>query len=1198
MRQSFLVALVLFGMVSGRAQAQAGIAAELPYPESTSVYAEGENALATNFAREPVIRYRASGNRALVLDASDKAYGGADYFAELYLQVPAAGEYTLWYAGSPPASSRTDVPGYYAPVWASLDGGAPFLLTWEGSQVHASGDEPNRRWAAITTATLTQGPHILRLEIRDKRRADGRFYFELDAVAAIRTVLGASPQPRGAVGSPVAVPLAESEYERLIRANPGDRDAHAALLETAFALGDYSSAARHAQRASDLFPDSARFLKALARARLGLDDVTGGLMAWERGLALDPDNLAGWQEAAKTAAWRSDYARSIALYRTALAFFPDDPTLTVDYGLALIWSGQGDQGERVLKEAERLALAEPRRALDLAASFVVSGYPDRAAALLAAAVKAHPAQAALRYALAAALERSGDQAGADAVLSKARKDYEPGADYLDYASREEAVIKAPRAYLDTLAADAAARPDDIGLRNLRVQALFWHGRRAEAIAAFEGLLAARAYDVIAAADRASPDLADFQAELMALRLWADDARQQLPERGRRLKAAVDAAEAAAARLAKEPDREELKVEAERSAQAMDDALVAETAALRWDQALADRAAALALTLDQLRQADKPLADAFELERSASGWTLDRQVWLDDLASALKAGDPVAWFVRTRLPGPVPSRTELGLAYAALAQPDSPSLRFGALKAALALDRRQEALSLADALAPGGSEGMRLLAGVLRPASEGLPSGASAFSGAPLALAAIDALLEALPSTIKSLDVLARDALALGDARDQRLFREVERDLVSLRRELGSFHLADGRLERASAQFRTALQSDPGDAAAVFALANLRQRAGDWVEAMRLYRRVYELDPSYANVQGFHNALARSNADSLAATATGYVDPLVSVFDAGSSWSLGLASSLELTLALSGRDVRRYTARSFLVDDGMGGTVTVTEDPSSASWMDAGARLRLGLPSSPVKVAAELGATIVDRRGSAGYPVSGEGILDALSGRDVYPRADIRLVLGSDGSSLSAGASLRLMDESLVPGRPLMYRASADASVTLPFMDFSYARLYGRLDDVILEGLAEDPRLIATGLGELALGFHLDDSPWTNLLAAAELSFEHAFDHEPRLYYAPDQALNARLALTLLSWPGLSGGGVLGFIGRVAGGIYADADEFYPLVQADLRLEWTRRDATFGGRAFLTQAFPSSGDAYWTLGFELSGTVPVTDLIAP
>lgn len=368
--------------------------------------------------------------------------------------------------------------------------------------------------------------------------------------------------------------------------------------------------------------------------------------------------------------------------------------------------------------------------------------------------------------------------------------------------------------------------------------------------------------------------------------------------------------------------------------------------------------------------------------------------------------------------------------------------------------------------------------------------------------------------------------------------------------------------------------------------------------MALYRQVYGWDPSYANVQGFHNALARQHADALIGSVLSYVDPSLVSTESGASYGLGASSWLSLAGGLKLRETRRYVERSFETDDGFGGTISVIEAPSTQSWKDFYLLAATRSPGSAFGLELELGLLAEDKRGLSPYEAGTSGPFSAFDGVSFLPRAALRTRFGSEGASLLLNLLAAPMEEGFIPGRPDLYRASGELSFTLPFGDFSYARSYGRADAIAVDLNLTDLRFVATGLQELAFGFHLDDAPWTNLMVSVEGSLEHAFRRESWLYYAPNLALNLKGAVHYLTWIGLTRSNVLGLSLRLAGGMYSEAGVAYPLFQADAKAEWTRRDSVLYIRGFGSHTFPPSGQAYWNVGFELGASVKVPDLIAP
>lgn len=832
----------LLAAVPAAAQSSVPLMPELPLPDLGMVAVEGEDALSTNFSREAVIRYGASGNRVLRLERKTAPYGGLFWYAEYAFIIEETARYGLWYLGSPPASSLAEAPGYFCPVYVSVDGGPFRKLSREGAKVLGS-DDPALVWFSLGEQSFEKGTHTLRFEIRDKRAADGSYVFELDAIQALRVMDGPATGPLGSREDPLAAraPLADSEYERMLRADPANGGAYRALLEIAFALGDMSSAVRYAQRAAAALPGDPYYVKALARARIGIEDVPGGMSAYERYLGLKPDDLSAWQEAAKTAAWRSQYAQAIALYRSALSAFPGEPTLTVDYGLALLWSGQGSQGRVVLANAERAALADPLQAAALAAAFTASGYPEKAIALLEAAVKAHPTVASLRLSLASALERSGDSAGADAVMEKARSAYAADERYAAWADREEERLRLARQSLAALGELSAKEPDNLALREQYVQALFWNGRRSEAVKAYAALIVGKAYEALVASDL--PELDEAADHAMAMRQWALSvktifgarrlelrrARQELSDAEARLASftAKVAKEEAAGRPAPVPEGIHPQDELDQAQAALNAALEREYALAQADLASLEEAQALADKLDALSEADKAAHAAFLLEASGMGWFLDRVLWASDAREAAADGDSLGWYVLGRLPGNTLNKADADKARRALAQAGVPAMGYAAFTDSLKRQDKAAALSLASGPAAQWRPHVKAVAALLGPRPEAALRPGESYADDAAALAALDRLEADAAGAAARLATALAAAEELRQNRAERAFRSVERDTVALRRELGSFYVALGLPERAAAHFRNAVRNEPSDTASIFELATMRQSSGDW-----------------------------------------------------------------------------------------------------------------------------------------------------------------------------------------------------------------------------------------------------------------------------------------------------------------------------------------------------------------------------------
>ncbi|HUU56741.1 MAG TPA: tetratricopeptide repeat protein, partial [bacterium] len=85
---------------------------------------------------------------------------------------------------------------------------------------------------------------------------------------------------------------AVAEYERILRAEPRDEEAHSRLAAIFFGRGDYVRAAEHYEELTRINPDDADAFWKLAQARLALEDDFGATKALERVTSLRPRDSA------------------------------------------------------------------------------------------------------------------------------------------------------------------------------------------------------------------------------------------------------------------------------------------------------------------------------------------------------------------------------------------------------------------------------------------------------------------------------------------------------------------------------------------------------------------------------------------------------------------------------------------------------------------------------------------------------------------------------------------------------------------------------------------------------------------------------------------------------------------------------------------------------------------------------------------
>ncbi|MDP3179044.1 MAG: hypothetical protein Q8M76_14140, partial [Spirochaetaceae bacterium] len=370
-----------------------------PSELSGIVFVEGEDAVSTNMASESTLNYGVSGDRALQLARSGKHPGYAPYYAEYVLRIEEAGLYELWYGGTPPGPADELAISLASPLGLSVDGSPAAVYRREDVAV-VEEYAPSYHWVHAGTIPLEAGTRVLRFEIGEKRRADDRFFFYLDAFflaqpgAASAVALGDSrPEvfPSDPSDRSADRPFRSIEdCEAAIQAESSSIALYLELSAVHSILGDYLEALKALSRAAALAPANSRVRLLIAKNRIWRADIKGGLEAYRAYLALGAADRRSYDEAGKVAAWNGRYAESKEFYRLGLASFPGDISFTVNLGLAQLWSSEAREAEKSFAEAERIGLADPGSARRLASIFRANGYHDRAIVVYEKALAAFP----------------------------------------------------------------------------------------------------------------------------------------------------------------------------------------------------------------------------------------------------------------------------------------------------------------------------------------------------------------------------------------------------------------------------------------------------------------------------------------------------------------------------------------------------------------------------------------------------------------------------------------------------------------------------------------------------------------------------------------------------------------------------------------------------------------------------------------
>jgi tetratricopeptide (TPR) repeat protein len=1222
-----LLVLALAAPRHGSAQSQQ-LQPVFPEANPSLVFIEGEDAVSTNFAREPILNYSCSGSRTLQLSRGTGLAEGRSYYSTFVIYLEEGGTYELWYGGTPPGPKDELYASYSSPFAYRLDKERVRPVYREDAAV-VEQYAPAYYWNRVGPVALAAGPHTLEFLVSEKRRYDGRYFFYLDCFFLLRQ--GARPDagslprvfPRNLASRAIDFPFrALEDYQIVIRDRPEEARPYVDLAQIYTLLGDYLNALKYLRRAELLDPENREIKLLIAKNRIWKGDVLEGLKAYRSLLLLEPKRLDLWQEAGKVAAWVGRYEDSVTFCRNALDQFPGELSLLVNLGLTYQWSGQASEAERLFRQAAEQAQADPRQLLDLAEVYHVNGYSPRAVQLLEEGLKRYPDRLAFYLALERIFAAEDNRSKAEETHRLIAQVFTASPQLERYLSIFERRQNLRREVIEGYEAELERHPDNLQLREVLAQTYFWTGQRAKAITETLYLLANHAFLRLTSLDReAAPllELADRSHILLGLldavpaglKPLRDELTRRIAEYAAAQKAQADfQARVQAARDKGQPPPavtgEDPLERLSRAEADLNMATVrASTYAARITQAMEDWRAHAA-QLSEFTAQEKSSAEALQKVVESTRWEWDRRDFLEQM---LGMGQVLAGYCASRvyLLERNPALAEGRLRAAKVSGAEAAVFAYSLYQALLWQGKSKEAL----AVLQGQAAEMAVIAPYLtglaswwEPLAAQAPPAEEPAGPAP---AEAEQELKALEAEVLKARKEIQGALfALQGLLQRRLVRTMyffEEETHPLRTELGDYYLKDENLPAAIRQFRRVLAVDPWDVDAIFRLGTVYELNRDWALAMTLYRRAYALDPAYENVTGKYNQLARQHADAVDFSAHTLADTTRLIVHGEAGYSNELNSSLGLRLGYQADGTRIYRP-------------TTPEGPSSYLVQDLSVGLPLSLLAARLHLTPSAGVHLLSELyddSKIGSLPSPYPLAEYLGMAAVEPHAGLELA-GSLGRYLylSGSYAFSRQEETFAPGRPRIFRHAGELSGntdlsfvrTWPFRDSSL-RTYGRIE------LLSDGNTMYTALQEGSFGvlsgtrLHLD--------VLGNVLFQDSRFAQAYIYYTPVGVLVAGGGLRGSSWIDLAEATALSVSLRASAASYQEK-LFSPgeLIQrlqlegeADLSL--IKGDATYSLRALLNGTYCTKNLGqpaqvrtwdYWSLYLSLGYSARLSRLLAP
>jgi tetratricopeptide (TPR) repeat protein len=1216
-----------------------------PNDNTALIYLEGEEAVSTNFANQAVSNYGCSGFRSVQLNRNIGLQAGAAFYAEFVFYVEEAGDYEFWFGGTPPGPRDDLSPSYASPFSYRLDGEPKTPVYREDVQV-VEGYTPSYYWNKVSTVTLSEGAHRFRFEVSEKRRFDGRYYFYLDSLFFInkereaeitesRPSVFPSVLESSAIDNPF---LTINDYENYISSNPDDVSAFIELSLVYSLLGDYQNALKILGKAMALDASDPYPITLAAKNRLWKGDVNESLALYERALTVNPDDNVLWSEAGKVAAWTANYPKAIDFFTRGVALFPDDLNMLVNLGLTYLWMSKNNEAEETFDTAQKFALEDPALLKELGRIEEVNGYPEYARDVYSLSIEKFPEHLEFYLLQQQSYLASGNRGEADKIGRLIENTFKPSEKldseleiYQNKLKLRDGVISA---YLEKLRSD----PGNLELRQELAQTFFWNGMKAEAIEQIKYVITTHSYRAAETFIRRNIDdlrISDTAASMAGFPgTWAKvsaDLRRNISILAAELKraeaASSEEAEAAAELRQKQQEFADIVSESQYLSELWDE-MILSLSILEEDG-------------KKVLEAEKTEDEAFRSVIRSSGWSWERNFLLNELAAVREEEPELASFMLglARLAGkeyslaadvlsPI-AEAEEGVVEIITAEdpenaemPEAEEIDYSVLPSdvlyslyqsfLLGGDERREKLAKA--------EGSRLYADF--PHVEGVedyiaftqslgtedgaysPSSGVYYDGLEEESAALIEMLSTNEREVRNvqlkIDRIEKQQAAVTAKKLERANYYLEADTYLIRFELGNYYLDEGFNQEASSQFRRVIAVDPWNISATYKLGIVEQRYGNWSEAMKYYKKVYQQDPSYENAVYYYNQLERQNADKLNSSYQMTNTPSEISYLAKIDYSKSFNSVFGLELEYIFDQQQRYYAYEGQVK----GAFQVHE-------AEAGIPVTLGL----------LGLEIVPRAGFYAENLyykrvydddAAANLVDFLQAFSVYPKLGTSVSWTWELLTLDGSWDYSIEPETFypdpahpAPGDQIIWRNDFNLNVNTWF-DFDEpdflgpltTRTYGRLQ------LLSDNNIKGQLYQDVLIGFTLLSAPIIKLSPGLSFNYENSTIAPKVGYYAPQNVIEAKASLrSVFTFPSSDWSSAFeGVLWGAGGGYWSNVGEasVASSVKAEggLGLTWVENSNVYYLNLSGSGTFNETGNDYWELTVVLGTGLNLPGLLTP
>ena len=1095
-----------------------------PQTGSSIIFIEGEDAVATNFNREPILNYSCSGYRTLQLNQATGLQGDSVYYADYVFYVEEDGVYEFWYGGTPPGNRDELLTSFSSPFRFILDSFYEYDIYREDVNV-AGGYAPAYYWNSVSELTLSKGEHRIRFEVPIRRSFDSKYFFYLDNFFLIkkengvRILTGNIPKifPSDMDDRSMDSPFKSIEdYEILIRDNPEQSRNYIEISMIYSLIGDYLSSLKNLRKALLLEPDDSDIILLIAKNLIWKGAYQDGLYYFSDLLKLVPERVDYWAEAGKVAAWTGQYETSKEFFDDGIEMFPDNLNLQANLGITYLWEGD-PAADKQFKLVGELAGDDLNLNIELAEIFEVNGYPDKAIEIYKKITDLYPENLEIRFFLEDAYIQNSQRDKIKDLRKSTSELYEASADFekvlQTFYNKQTMKEKVITDYEEELVND----PDNLSLRKTLAEIYFWNGDKKRAIAEYLNILTNYAYRNIRETEKNVVQFYEFIDRNYALLHFLDEVPGYLSSSMKELSTDLANYKKAVSRLGllekkneaaiaknQEPDLEavtRLEEEIDSTENKLASRIAAKESFIEKYQFILDQFESDTGYLTRLISEEESANETFRKLAEGSQWEWDRGRMVSELEGVSKNGLNLAGYVLAainqiegnlmeasdNLDSLITNKAILMDVPFSLFQ-NSLWLGDNEKRADIYKDFPDEIISygdyvydLIDYLDYLNLEDDEIF-GFLND-DPSIPISAISENFTEIK-ADIKNLHKKVQLNIQNVHEILKEKMVQG-------FYHLAEETYLIRNELGDFYQNDNMFPEAIDQYRQVLAIDPWNLSARYKLGLVYHWNGNWKKALDLYEEVYNEDPVFGNVTSFYNQLARDHADRLGFESIVYGDTskmsfeLNSFYDANINGIFSLGIDYNVINNRIYRDFSPETASSYLLHD-----------------------LSLEFPIDLLLVVISPKGGLFARSDLVDTTFTGTpSMLDFLAEYNIYPHGGISASVWSGPLGVYGGYQYSWEKDSFQPGRSAVSYQKGDISLQL---DLGFTKVpVIKKSSALISGFGrqvEDGNIIYGGSFEFFNEVKLSTNPDVSLNLSTSVVYEDSIDGSTDNYWAPTDSL--------------------------------------------------------------------------------------------